>query len=68
MDRSVSWLTTPSLDELGHAIREIAPDLAARPLVVNERVVTRNPRYFQGSAVIDGVYIVKFAWSEPPAR
>jgi aminoglycoside phosphotransferase (APT) family kinase protein len=68
MDRSVRWLTTLSLDELDHAIRDSAPDLADRPLVLNERVVTSNPRYFQGSAVIDGVYIVKFAWSEPPAR
>jgi aminoglycoside phosphotransferase (APT) family kinase protein len=68
MDHSVSWLTTLSLDELGHAIGEIALDLANRPLVLNDRVVTSDPRYFQGSAVIDGAYIVKFAWAESPAR
>jgi aminoglycoside phosphotransferase (APT) family kinase protein len=68
MDHSVSWLTTLSLDELGRAIGEIAPDLANRPLVLNDRVVTSDARYFQGSAVIDGAYIVKFAWSESPAR
>jgi aminoglycoside phosphotransferase (APT) family kinase protein len=31
-------------------------------------VLTNNPRYFQGSAVLDGAYVVKFAWSEPAAR
>jgi aminoglycoside phosphotransferase (APT) family kinase protein len=44
------------------------PELVGRPLVLNNRVVTSNPRYFQGSAVIDGAYVVKFAWSEPAAR
>jgi aminoglycoside phosphotransferase (APT) family kinase protein len=42
--------------------------MADRPVVVNYRVVTSNPRYFQGSATVDGAYIVKFAWSEPAAR
>ena len=44
------------------------PELAGRSLVLNDRVVTGDPRYFQGSAILDGAYIVKFAWSEPPAR
>jgi aminoglycoside phosphotransferase (APT) family kinase protein len=30
--------------------------------------VTSNPRYFQGSAVLDNDYVVKFAWSESAAR
>jgi aminoglycoside phosphotransferase (APT) family kinase protein len=46
----------------------VVPELAERPLVLNDRVITSDPRYFQGSAILDGAYIVKFAWSEPPAR
>src|SRR5262245_45819601 len=68
MESSVTWLTTRSIDEGRHAIGEVAPDLADRPLVLNDRIVTSDPRYFQGSAVIDDAYIVKFAWSELPAR
>ena len=44
------------------------PDLRRRSLVFNDRVITSDPRFFQGSAVLDGVHVVKFAWSEPPAR
>jgi aminoglycoside phosphotransferase (APT) family kinase protein len=36
--------------------------------VLNDRVVTNDPRYFQGSAILDGSYVIKFAWSELPAR
>ena len=34
----------------------------------NHRVITSDVRFFQGSAVVDGAYVVKFAWSESPAR
>lgn len=64
----LGWLATGSLEELAQALREAVPELAGRPLVLNDRVVTSNPRYFQGSAVLDGAYVVKFAWSEPAAR
>jgi aminoglycoside phosphotransferase (APT) family kinase protein len=44
------------------------PELADLSLVLNHRVVTSDPRFFQGSAILDGAYLVKYAWSEPPAR
>jgi aminoglycoside phosphotransferase (APT) family kinase protein len=68
MDSSLGWLTSPSLEELRWAIGQLLPELPLRTLVLNDRVVTSNPRFFQGSAILDGAYIVKFAWSEPPAR
>lgn len=68
MDSSLGWLTSPSVEELRWALEQLMPDLAGRSLVLNERVVTRDPRFFQGSAILDEAYIVKFAWSEPPAR
>jgi aminoglycoside phosphotransferase (APT) family kinase protein len=68
MEGPVSWLATPSLDELRLAVDQVMPDLADRPLVLNNRIVTTNPRYFQGSAVLGSGYVVKFAWSESAAR
>lgn len=65
---SLGWLSDGSTEVLRTALEEICPELAARPLVVNERVVTSDPRFFQASAVIDDAFIVKFAWSEPAAR
>jgi hypothetical protein len=56
------------VEELRGAISEAIPELAGRSVVLKDRVVTSNPRYFQGSAVLDGAYVVKFAWSEPAAR
>ena len=68
VDESVSWLASPSVGELRQAIGQVLPDLAGRPVELIDRVVTHDPRFFQGRAVLDGTYVVKFAWSEPPAR
>ena len=68
MDSSLGWLTSPALDELRSAVDLLMPKLAGRALVLNDRVVTSDPRFFQGSAILDEAYVVKFAWSEPPAR
>jgi len=68
MPESVGWLSSRSVDELRRAVGLVMPETADRPVVLNHRVVTSDPRFFQGSAIMDGAYIVKFAWSEPPAR
>lgn len=68
VDRPVGWLATRSVEELRLAVTEVLPESAGRPLVVADRIVTSNPRYFQGTAVLDGAYVVKYAWSEPAAR
>lgn len=68
MQGSLSWLAGPSVEELRRAVTQVVPDMADRPLALNDRIVTSNPRYFQGSAVLDADYVVKFAWSEPAAR
>jgi aminoglycoside phosphotransferase (APT) family kinase protein len=39
-----------------------------REILLNDRVVTDDPEFFQGSAVVGGEYVVKFAWAEAPAR
>src|SRR2546430_8180261 len=63
-DLTVTGVQTCALPILA----KVAPELAGRPIAVNERVVTSDPRFFQGSAVIDSAFVVKFAWSEPAAR
>jgi aminoglycoside phosphotransferase (APT) family kinase protein len=68
MDSSLGWLTSPSQEELRWVIGQLMPERARRSLVLNDRIVTSDPRFFQGSAILDGAFIVKFAWSEPPAR
>jgi aminoglycoside phosphotransferase (APT) family kinase protein len=68
VDESISWLTSPSVEELRRAIGQVLPGLAERPIVLSHRVVTSDPRFFQGRAILDDAYVVKFAWSEPPAR
>lgn len=68
MNDPIGWLATGPVEELGQAVAEVMPELAGRRLVLNDRVMTSNPRYFQGSAVIDGTFVVKFAWSEAAAR
>jgi aminoglycoside phosphotransferase (APT) family kinase protein len=68
VDSSIAWLNSPSQEELGRAIGQVMPKLPQRSLLLKDRVVTNDPRYFQGSAILDGSYVIKFAWSEIPAR
>lgn len=68
MDSSIGWLDSPAPEQLRSAIGHLMPELRHRSLVLHDRVVTSDPRFFQGSAILDGAYVVKFAWSEPPAR
>jgi aminoglycoside phosphotransferase (APT) family kinase protein len=65
---TLRWLPEASVDALREALAEVAPDLARRPIVLNVRLQANDPRYFQGSAVVDGAFVVKFAWSELAAR
>ena len=64
----VTWLESGSLDQVRWALSQVLPALAERPVVLSDRVITGDPRFFQGSAVVDNAYVVKFAWSEPAAR
>jgi aminoglycoside phosphotransferase (APT) family kinase protein len=65
----IGWLTgPPSVDDLREVLGSLLPGEARGPVVLNHRVVTSDHRFFQGSAVVGGAYVVKFCWSEPPAR
>lgn len=67
-DRAVSWLPDPAPASLQQALGEVAPELAGRPVLCRERAMSGDPRFFKHSALVDGRVLVKFAWSEGPAR
>ena len=62
--RRVGWLPDGTEESLRSALAVGAPALAALPLVVNLRHTQSNPLYWSSSAVVDGRFVVKFAWSE----
>lgn len=64
---SISWLPDSSERSLRDALAGIAPYLAARPIIFTPTVNQPNPLYWSGSAVVDGTFLVKFAWAEAPA-
>jgi hypothetical protein len=69
MADGLSWLADGSEESVRAALRALARALGtARSMLLRERPITSNPDYWQGSAVIDDSYLVKFAWSEVPAR
>src|SRR5579863_10124776 len=64
----MSWLADGSVASLRAALSAVAPFLADAEIAQNDRVVTDNAESFQGTAVVGGDYLVKFAWSEARAR
>lgn len=50
------------------ALSLIAPDLAELPITINPTPAASNPLWWSASAMIDGRFVVKFAWSEVRAR
>lgn len=49
---------------LRDALSSVAPELAGLPIKINPRHRQSNPLYWSASAVIDEVFVVKYAWSE----
>lgn len=61
---SVGWLRDGSEESLRSAIAVCAPELATLPIRINPRHAVSNPLWWSSSAVVDGRYVAKFAWSE----
>lgn len=49
------------------ALAWAAPELANGRIVVTPKAKQPNPLYWSGSAMVDGKFVVKFAWAEAPA-
>ena len=63
----VGWLPDATERSVREALADAAPDLVADDVVVSPKASQPNPRYWSGSAAVDGRYVVKFAWDEVPA-
>ncbi|WP_250003366.1 hypothetical protein [Actinoplanes sp. M2I2] len=50
------------------ALRSVAPELAESTIEPRGLEPQDDPLWWGASAVVDGRYVVKFAWAEPPAR
>ncbi len=62
------WLAEGSAAAVAGALREAAPELAALPVLMPERVGQTNPRWWASTAVIGGRFVAKFAWSQIAAQ
>nr|WP_221377208.1 aminoglycoside phosphotransferase family protein [Actinoplanes polyasparticus] len=65
---SLTWLDEPAVDALRVALRKVAPELADGTIVPRGLEPSDDPQWCAASAVVDGRFVVKFAWAEPPAR
>jgi len=65
---ALTWLDEPTVDALRVALRMVAPDLADGTIVLRGLESTDDPQWWAATAVVDGRFIVKFAWAEQPAR
>ena len=50
------------------AVAAVAPTLAEASIELAADIPTSNPEYSSSTAVIDGSFVLKFAWSEPAAQ
>ncbi len=61
------WLEEGSVEAVAEALRAVAPELGDCAIVVREPVGEDDPLWWSASAVVDGRFVVKFAWSRPAA-
>ncbi|MEU4690563.1 aminoglycoside phosphotransferase family protein [Actinoplanes sp. NPDC023714] len=65
---SLTWLDEPTVEAVRAALRVVAPHLAGGTIVPRGLEPSDDPRWCAASAVVDGRFVAKFAWAEPPAR
>ena len=63
----LTWLYEPTVDALRAALRAVAPDLAEATIVTRGLEPSDDPKFCTASAVVDGRFVVKFAWAGPAA-
>jgi hypothetical protein len=63
------WLAECSADELGKALRVVAPELSGCPVTVPvpDPAAQADPLWWSSSTVVGERFLVKFAWSRPAA-
>jgi aminoglycoside phosphotransferase (APT) family kinase protein len=63
----LAWLEGPTVRALRAGLRTVAPDLAEGTIVPRGLEPSDDPEYCAASAVVDGRFVVKFAWARPAA-
>lgn len=63
----VTWLDEPTVAALRAGLRVVAPELAGGAIVPRGLAQADDPEWRGASAVVDGRFVVKFAWARPPA-
>lgn len=63
----LGWLGGPTLEALRAGLRTVAPGLAEATIVPRGLEPSDDPQYCKASAVVDGRFVVKFAWACPTA-
>jgi aminoglycoside phosphotransferase (APT) family kinase protein len=65
----MKWLAECSTEELGAALRIVAPELSCYPVTVAvpDPATKGDPLWWSSSTVLGGRFVVKFAWSRPAA-
>jgi len=61
------WLADPSERSVRQALAAAAPALARARIEIATDLDTSNPEWASSTAVVDGAFVVKFAWSEQAA-
>ncbi|MFF5290016.1 phosphotransferase family protein [Paractinoplanes globisporus] len=64
---ALTWLSEPTVEALRAGLRTVSPDLADGTIVPRGLEPSDDPQWCAASAVVDGRFVVKFAWAEPPA-
>jgi hypothetical protein len=62
------WLADPSEASVREALAAAAPRLADARIELADDLATSNPEWSSSTAIVDGSFVAKFAWSEPAAR
>jgi aminoglycoside phosphotransferase (APT) family kinase protein len=63
----MQWLDDPSERSVRHALAVAVPALADASIELATDIGTSNPQWASSTAVVDGAFVVKFAWSEQAA-
>jgi hypothetical protein len=64
---ALTWLGAPTVGALRRALRRVPPELAGGTIVPRGLEPNDDPRWCGASVVVDGRFVVEFAWARPPA-
>ena len=62
-----TWLDERSEQAVRHALDRCAPELCGGSITLQPWIETGDPQWSVGTAVVEGGFVAKFAWSEPAA-